>query len=65
MKRKSPYRKGVKVEIIGNIPFHLKNKPRPLLGTITKVDGLYILVKPRYQRWVAEFYPSELKILEN
>ena len=55
---------GDKVEIIGNIPFELKNKPRPLLGRVTKIDGHYILVKPKYQRWVAEFYPSELKQLQ-
>ena len=57
-------RAGVKVEIIGNIPFHLKDKPRPLLGIITNVNGAYILVKPKYQRWEAEFYPNELKIIE-
>ena len=56
-------KKGQKVEIIGNIPFHLKDKPRPLLGRITNVDGMYILVKPKFQRYVAEFYPSELKLL--
>lgn len=55
---------GVKVEIIGNIPFYLKDKPKPLLGTITNVNGAYILVKPKYQRWEAEFYPSELKIID-
>jgi len=57
-------RTGVKVEIIGNIPFQLKNKPRPLLGTITNVNGFYILVKPKYQRYECEFYPTELKIID-
>lgn len=54
---------GDKVEIIGNIPFHLLKAPRPLLGTITNIDGAYILVKPRYKRWEAEFYPGELKLI--
>lgn len=52
---------GNTVEIIGNIPFQLKNKPRPLMGRITKIDGAYILVKPKHQRYECEFYPSELK----
>ena len=52
-----------KIEIIGNIPFQLKNKPRPLLGRVTNVDGHYVLVKPRYQRYECEFYPCELKLL--
>ena len=56
---------GDKVEIIGNIPFYLKDKPRPLLGTITEIDGAYILVRPKYQRWEAEFYPGELKKLSD
>ena len=57
-------KKGDKVEIIGNIPFQLKDKPRPLLGTVTNVDGSYILVKPKYQRYVCEFYPNELKKIQ-
>ncbi len=54
---------GDKVEIVGNIPFQLKNKARPLLGRITAIDGNYILVKPKYQRYECEFYPGEIKIL--
>lgn len=54
---------GNKVEIIGNIPFQLKDKPKPLLGTITNIDGAYILVRPKYQRYECEFYPCELKIM--
>jgi hypothetical protein len=54
-------KKGDKVEIIGNIPFHLKDSPRPLLGTVVHVDGAYIDVRPRYKRWIAEFYPNELR----
>ncbi len=52
------------VEIIGNIPFQLKDEPKPLLGTVTSVDGSYILVRPKYRRYECEFYPSELKIVK-
>ena len=55
------FKKGDKVEIIGNIPFHLKKEPKPLIGRVTNVDGFYILVKPRYKRWEAEFYPGEIR----
>lgn len=63
-----PYDKieiGTKVEIIGNIPFCLKNAKKPLIGTVTNVNGFYILVKPRYKRFVAEFYRNELKVINN
>ena len=56
---------GDKVEITGNIPFALLNAKKPLIGTITSIDGYYIMVKPRYRRWTAEFYPSELKLYKN
>jgi hypothetical protein len=59
--KKKPFKRGDKVEIIGNIPFQLRNDPRPILGTVTSVDGAYILVKPKYKRHEAEFYPNELK----
>jgi hypothetical protein len=59
------FRKGDKVEIIGNIPFVLKDKPRPLLGRITFIDGAYIYVKPLGQRWEGEWYPCELKHINN
>jgi hypothetical protein len=65
MKLSKPFKKGDKVEIVGNIPFHLKDSPRPLIGRVTNVDGSYILVKPKYKRWEAEFYPNELKHLTN
>jgi len=64
MEKRRRIKVGDKVEIVGNIPAPLKNKPRPLLGRVTNVDGAYILVKPRYQRWEGEFYPGELKIVE-
>jgi hypothetical protein len=53
---------GDKVEIVGNIPFQLKDKPRPLLGTITNIDGAYILVRPKHKRYECEFYQWELKL---
>jgi len=55
------FKKGDKVEIIGNIPFMLKDKPKPLLGRVTNVDGYYICVKPLWQRWEGEWYSNELK----
>jgi len=55
------FKVGDKVEIIANIPFQLKDKPKPLLGTITNIDGWYILVRPKFQRYECEFYSSELK----
>lgn len=58
---KREFKKGDKVEIIGNIPFVLKDKPLPLLGKVTHVDGFYISVKPLYQRWEGEWYYNELR----
>lgn len=55
------FKKGDEVEIVGNIPFQLKNNARPLLGRITSVNGFYIYVKPKYQRYECEFYPNELR----
>lgn len=52
---------GDRVEIIGNIPFSLKDKPRPITGRVTHVDGAYIYVKPKHQRYEAEFYACELR----
>ena len=55
------FKTGDKVEIIGNIPFQLKNKRKPLLGRVTNINGAYILVKPKYQRYECEFYICELR----
>lgn len=55
---------GSKVEIVGNIPYQLKGQKRPLLGRVVSIDGLYILVKPKHKRYECEFYPSELKLIE-
>lgn len=57
-------KKGDIVEIVGNIPFQLLNKPKPLLGKVTHVNGFYIYVKPKFQRYEVELYPYELKLIE-
>ena len=54
------FKKGDIVEIIGNIPCDLKNKKTTLIGTVTSIDGYYIMVRPKYKKWIAEFYPGEL-----
>ena len=33
------FEKGDWVEIVGNIPFPLKDKPRPIIGRVTHVNG--------------------------
>lgn len=55
------FKKNDIVEIVANIPFKLKNKPKPIIGKVTHVDGYYITVKPKYQRFSIESYPNELK----
>lgn len=45
----SKFKRGDRVEIIGNIPFQLKDKPRPILGTVTVIDGAYLYVV--YSLW--------------
>ncbi len=50
------------VEIVGNIPFHLKKEDKPLFGKITNIDGAYILVRPKNHNHECEFYPNELKL---
>ena len=55
------FKKGDIVEIIGNIPFDIINKKRPLLVTITSIDGCYIMVRPKYKKWIAEFYSGEIE----
>jgi hypothetical protein len=52
------------VEIIGNIPFNLKFKPRPILGKVVDINGFYIYVNPKYQRFIIESLPNELKKIE-
>lgn len=55
------FKKGDKVEIIGNVPITLKNSKNPLIGTIINIDGSYIYVRPKYNIDSYEFYPNELK----
>ena len=56
--------KGDKVEIVGNtIVFIKEGKLPPFLGRIISVDGGYIMVKPKYQRWVGQWYVNELKLI--
>lgn len=57
-------RKGDKVEIVGNtITFIKQGKTPPFLGTVVSVDGKYVIVKPKYQRWEGEWYRNELKLI--
>jgi len=55
------FKKGDKVEIVGNIPFDLLNAAKPIIGTIVSIDGFYILIRPKYKRYIAEFYANEIK----
>ena len=64
LKNAPKFKKGSIVEITSNIPSRLSDSKRPLLGTITNIDGEYILVRPKYQRWVCEFYRCELKLIK-
>lgn len=61
---KRGFKKGDKVEIVGNIPFVLKDRPRPLLGKVISVNGWYVIVKPLWQRWEGEWYRNELRHIE-
>lgn len=59
------FEKGDIVEIIGNIPFDLKNEKSPILGTVMNVDGSYIYVKywnnVIRKNHLYEFYSGELE----
>ena len=59
------YVNGEKVIIIGNLGKQFENKPRPIYGRVISQDGFYVMVKPRYQRWVGEWYANELKHIDN
>lgn len=56
-------RKGDKVEITANIPFPLRNRPRPILGTCINVNGAYVLVRPKYQRFLVDLLDNEVKLI--
>lgn len=32
-------------------------------GVVTNVNGAYIMVRPMWCKWEAEFYPNELQVL--
>lgn len=55
---------GDKVEILRlDIGTALQKKAKPLYGRVMSIDGYYIMVKPRYQRYIIELYPNEIKQL--
>lgn len=56
----SIFKVGDIIEIVGNIPFNLKDKPKPILGKIISIDGFYVMIKPKYQRYVCECYKNEI-----
>ncbi len=57
-------KKGDKVKIVRrDIGSYLSSKPKPLLGTVTNVNGFYVMVRPKYQRFEIELYPNEIVIL--
>ena len=56
---------GDTVEMISNLGKELRAMPKPRLGTVTHVDGEYIMVKPNGKDWVQEFYRNELKKPKN
>jgi hypothetical protein len=62
MIKRHPLRVKDKVEITGNIPFMLKDKPRPIMGTVTKVDGFLVMVKPKGCRWEVELLDNEVRL---
>jgi hypothetical protein len=51
---------GTRVKIISNIPHQLKTEDEQM-GTVTNIDGSYILVRPRQKSYECEFYPNELE----
>lgn len=55
------FKKGEKVEMVCNVPYPLILEPRPIIGRVTNVDGELITVRPRYKRYLCEFYSVELK----
>lgn len=56
-------RKGSKVEILSNKPKKFKHI-KPWYGTVVSINGFYVLIKPRYQRWEGEWYKNELKLIK-
>lgn len=60
MKKYGWAEEGMKVTIVGNIPFHLKHRKNKN-GVIIKIDGAYIYVRPTWCKWYGEFYLGEIK----
>jgi hypothetical protein len=56
-------KKGDKVEILSNKPKEFAHI-NPWYGTIVDVDGHYVLVRPKYQRWEGEWYKNELRLIK-
>jgi len=52
------------VEIIGSLPKELSKVKKPVYGTVTKVTGDKVRVKPRYKRFELEFEIASLKIVD-
>jgi len=40
----------------------LKNRVHPVKGVVTRIDGMYIYVKPHRCDWELEAYPNELRM---
>lgn len=55
------FKKGDKVEIVSNIPYQLKHLPKPIIGTVVSVDGSYVMVRPKSQRYTVELLDTELR----
>ncbi len=53
---------GDKVEIKA-VVHHLKHRKLPVKGTVTNINGSYILVRPNWCKWEVELYPNELKVV--
>jgi hypothetical protein len=54
---------GDKVEILSNKPQGFRHI-KPWYGTVTNMNGFYVLVRPRYQRWEGEWYKNELRVIK-
>ena len=54
------FKKGNRVKILRKDIFHLKHR-RNRNGTITRVDGGYIYVRPTYVKWEIELYATEIE----
>lgn len=62
VRREGVFHVGDRVEILGyeKVVSWGKLKPQKF-GYVTNVNGAYILVRPRWQKFVVERYPNELR----